>query len=98
MRQVAIAEVMDDGAIIPVTVLRALGVARGDTVAFVVRDDGSTSLMGVRDASPVPGRIRDIVGVFSTGAPRTPADDATFLREVRYSDEPDDNWDARDVR
>ncbi len=45
MQQVAIAEMTDDGAAIPVDVLRTLGVARGDKVAFVARDDGSISLV-----------------------------------------------------
>ncbi len=92
MQQVAIAEVTDDGAAIPVDVLRTLGVARGDKVAFVARDDGSISLAKAEDTSPPPasGPIRDIVGVFATGVPRTPADDAAFLHEVRYGDESDD--------
>jgi len=89
MQQVAIAEVTDDGATIPADVLRTLGVARGDKVAFVAHDDGSISLAKAEDMFPLPapGRIRDIVGVFSTGVPRTPADDAAFLHEVRYGDE-----------
>jgi len=93
MHQVAITEVTDDGAIVPADVLRTLGAARGDKVAFVTHDDGSISLAKAVDASPSPasGRIRDIVGVFSTDTPRTPADDAAFLREVRYGDEPGDD-------
>jgi bifunctional DNA-binding transcriptional regulator/antitoxin component of YhaV-PrlF toxin-antitoxin module len=94
MQQVAITEVTDDGAAIPADVLRTLGVARGDKVAFVARDDGSISLAKAGGPfpalAPASGRIRDIVGVFSTGVPRTLADDAAFLREVRYGDEPDD--------
>lgn len=89
MRQIAIAEATAEGVTIPAAMLRTLGVARGDRVAFVICD-GSIVLAKVADSSPVSGRIRDIVGVFAAGMPRTPADDAAFLHEVRYGDEPDD--------
>ncbi len=90
MQQVAVSEVDQDGVVVPLHVLRALGVAPGDKIAFVEKDDGSIALVKAANAPRVKRPISEIVGVFSTGEQRTPADDAALLREIRYGDELDE--------
>jgi len=83
MQQVAVSEVDQDGVVVPLHVLRTLGVAPGDKIAFVEKDDGSIALVKAANAPRVKRPISEIVGVFSTGEQRTPEDDAALLREIR---------------
>ena len=90
MQQVELSEVHNGTASIPTDVLRALGVANGDKVAFVKKMDGSISLV----KAPLPPAdkrpISEIVGVFSTGEQRSLEDELALLREIRYGDELDE--------
>lgn len=88
MQQVAIAEVTDDGATIPADVLRTLGAAAGDTIAFVRNDDGSLSL--VKGARRRPKRsVGEFAGIFATGERLSLEEDLALMREIRYGDELD---------
>jgi bifunctional DNA-binding transcriptional regulator/antitoxin component of YhaV-PrlF toxin-antitoxin module len=86
MQQVAVTEVQENGATIPTEVLRALGVARGDRVAFVAKDDGTIAL--TKAAPPGQKRpIRDFIGILSTNDQRSLDQELALLREMRYGDE-----------
>jgi len=87
MQQVAIAEVTDDGAI-PADVLRTLGAAAGDTIAFVRNDDGSLSLVKGARRRPKPS-VGEFAGIFARGEKRSLKEDLALMREIRYGDELD---------
>jgi bifunctional DNA-binding transcriptional regulator/antitoxin component of YhaV-PrlF toxin-antitoxin module len=83
---VAVTEVKESGAMIPAEVLRALGVSRGDCIAFVEKDDGTIALT---KAAPSGQKrpIGDFVGIFATDDQRTLDEELALLREMRYGDE-----------
>jgi bifunctional DNA-binding transcriptional regulator/antitoxin component of YhaV-PrlF toxin-antitoxin module len=86
MQQVAVTEVQENGTPIPAEVLRALGVSRGDRVAFFESDDGTIAL--IKATPSVPKRpIRDFVGIFATDVQRSLEEEIALMREMRYGDE-----------
>lgn len=89
MQQVAVIEVRDDGAMIPVDVLRALDASAGDRVAFVENDDGSISL--TKAARTTPKRsVGEFAGIFAMGQKRSLEEGLALMRQIRYGDERED--------
>ena len=85
-----VTEVKEDGATIPAEVLHALGVARGDRVAFTENGDGSISLTKAPPPASSRRPISDFVGTFATGEQRSLEEELALLREMRYGDELED--------
>ena len=86
MQHVAVTEVKENGATIPAEVLSALGVSRGDRIAFFENDDGTIALTKATASAP-KRPIRDFVGIFATDGQRSLDEEVALLREMRYGDE-----------
>ncbi len=86
MQHVAIADVGDNGATIPDDVLRALGAATGDAVAFVEGDGGTISLVKVSRKGSKRS-IGDFAGIFSAGYQGSLEAELALLQDIRYGDE-----------
>ena len=86
MQQMAVTEVKENGATIPPEVLHALGVSRGDRIAFIDNGDGTIALT---KAAPSTAKrpISDFIGIFATDDRRSLEQELALMREMRYGDD-----------
>jgi bifunctional DNA-binding transcriptional regulator/antitoxin component of YhaV-PrlF toxin-antitoxin module len=78
--------VSESGVVIPAETLRAAGIRPGDRVLFARTTRGSLLVLPGGRGKGGPS-LRAVVGIAPRPAGMGPADDETFLREIRSGDD-----------